>query len=592
MSPATADMTPTSITQKWKKMWDRKQALKDYLDLPDKDIKQIYRTRKYQLWLEKYSKACEQYPLLIDRLFRNSVEFTKLAGMIDQQDDAALNNEIERQSPTYEAEQIRNTVRILFRLYQIEKREGFLKKNDLTARQRACLILALMEDFSNDQEEKLTAKKLKDAQENDNANNRNEVVATAQLAQHASSVNSSQDLRRKTPHTNLPPAVLARKVDAAYQSQAQTDRTEEEEQSAPEVSPDADSETEKPSYTYAQLIKMAIQESSEKRLPSSEIIDWIKNKFPYYEKHATGNWQRTIRNTLSSHKDFMQQGKLEDGKRGNYWIIGSTAGITPSAPSHTSADERSGAAKESTGEETFEEAQTPSATRNRRSMTEDTVVSDGDPKEQTLPRAAVNVAEDAETVVGGEHVSDDASSQIRPSVRAPVNKEVSQASRDVVRAQAHSKFAKKEHEEAKQKVAVAKAELGELEQCEGEIADAVDEFRLSIGKLKAGLVPSRTPREQGRIYPRFIQICDEALAAAEEEVPKVGRDRDDVVTKKKQAEKAEGEAHVKMLKAIEREKQAVKLFEATERFEAAKRSLEIAQNEFEESSPVRRPRKS
>lgn len=337
---------------------------------------------------------------------------------------------------------------------------------------------------------------------------------------------------------------------------------------------------------------MAIEESSEKRLPSSEIIDWIKNKFPYYEKHATGNWQRTIRNTLSSHKDFMQQGKLEDGKRGNYWIIRSTAGITLSAPSHTNADERNGTANESIGEETFEEPQTPSATRNRRGMTEDTVVSDGDPKEQTLPRAAVNVEEDAETVVGGEHVSDDASSQIRPSVRAPVNKEVSQASRDVVRAQAHSKFAKKEHEEAKQKVAVAKAELDELEQCEGEIADAVDEFRLSIGKLKAGFVPSGTPREQGGIYPRLIQICDEALAAAEEEIPKVGRDRDDVVTKKKQAEKAEGKAHVKMLKTIEREKQAVKLFEAAERFEAAKRSLEIAQNEFEESSPVRRPHKS
>jgi len=67
--------------------------------------------------------------------------------------------------------------------------------------------------------------------------------------------------------------VFAGKVDAAYQSQAQTDRTEEERQLAPEASPDADSETEKPSHTYAQLIKMAIQESSGKRLPSSEIID-------------------------------------------------------------------------------------------------------------------------------------------------------------------------------------------------------------------------------------------------------------------------------------------------------------------------------
>jgi len=118
----------------------------------------------------------------------------------------------------------------------------------------------------------------------------------------------------------------------------------------------------------------------------------------------------------------MQQGKLEDGKRGNYWIIRSTAGITPSAPSHTNADERNGAANGSIGEETFEEPETASATRKRRDLTEDTVASNSDAEEQTLPRAAANIDEDAETVVGDEHMSDDTSSQLRTSARPPVNK--------------------------------------------------------------------------------------------------------------------------------------------------------------------------
>lgn len=46
----------------------------------------------------------------------------------------------------------------------------------------------------------------------------------------------------------------------------------------------------KPSYSYANLITMAIEESKEKRLTLSSIYNWITDNFMYY-KNADTTWQ-------------------------------------------------------------------------------------------------------------------------------------------------------------------------------------------------------------------------------------------------------------------------------------------------------------
>jgi len=42
---------------------------------------------------------------------------------------------------------------------------------------------------------------------------------------------------------------------------------------------------DKPSYSYAYLIKLAIESSKNKRMKLNEIYSWITEKFPYY-KHV------------------------------------------------------------------------------------------------------------------------------------------------------------------------------------------------------------------------------------------------------------------------------------------------------------------
>ncbi|KAK6176347.1 hypothetical protein SNE40_014648 [Patella caerulea] len=77
----------------------------------------------------------------------------------------------------------------------------------------------------------------------------------------------------------------------------------------------------KPPYSYATLISMAINDTEEKRINISSIYKWITDNFPYY-KMADSQWKNSIRHNLSLNKRFekIPRRPNESGK-GGYWRI-------------------------------------------------------------------------------------------------------------------------------------------------------------------------------------------------------------------------------------------------------------------------------
>ncbi|KAK6176351.1 hypothetical protein SNE40_014652 [Patella caerulea] len=77
----------------------------------------------------------------------------------------------------------------------------------------------------------------------------------------------------------------------------------------------------KPPYSYATLISMAINGTKEKRINISSIYKWITDNFPYY-KMADSHWKNSIRHNLSLNKRFekIPRRPNESGK-GGYWRI-------------------------------------------------------------------------------------------------------------------------------------------------------------------------------------------------------------------------------------------------------------------------------
>ncbi|KAK6176346.1 hypothetical protein SNE40_014647 [Patella caerulea] len=77
----------------------------------------------------------------------------------------------------------------------------------------------------------------------------------------------------------------------------------------------------KPPYSYATLISMAINDTKEKRINISSIYKWITDNFPYY-KMADSHWKNSIRHNLSLNKRFekIPRRPNESGK-GGYWRI-------------------------------------------------------------------------------------------------------------------------------------------------------------------------------------------------------------------------------------------------------------------------------
>lgn len=76
---------------------------------------------------------------------------------------------------------------------------------------------------------------------------------------------------------------------------------------------------EKPPYSYASLIGMALLRSDERRLTLSQIYNWISSTFRYYKRGEVG-WQNSIRHNLSLNRSFEKSERSKDGK-GHFWKI-------------------------------------------------------------------------------------------------------------------------------------------------------------------------------------------------------------------------------------------------------------------------------
>lgn len=82
---------------------------------------------------------------------------------------------------------------------------------------------------------------------------------------------------------------------------------------------------ERPKLTYGQLIHLALESSSEKRMLFPEIADYIEKTFPYFTTKVSGNWHNTVRQQLSHTPDFVRQERTAtSGKskgKGGYWAL-------------------------------------------------------------------------------------------------------------------------------------------------------------------------------------------------------------------------------------------------------------------------------
>lgn len=98
--------------------------------------------------------------------------------------------------------------------------------------------------------------------------------------------------------------------------------------SAPIVLPDPSSlphvedDGNKPSYSYSQLIAMAILRAPNRRLTLAQIYKWISDSYSFYRRSPDGGWQNSVRHNLSLNKAFTKQERPKDDPgKGHYWSI-------------------------------------------------------------------------------------------------------------------------------------------------------------------------------------------------------------------------------------------------------------------------------
>ncbi|CAM6032132.1 unnamed protein product [Sphagnum compactum] len=81
------------------------------------------------------------------------------------------------------------------------------------------------------------------------------------------------------------------------------------------------SEEEKPSLSYAELIKEALEMNSHRLMTLADIYESIMSRYSYYRMAQPG-WKNSIRHNLSLHKTFARVARSEDNPgKGSYWKL-------------------------------------------------------------------------------------------------------------------------------------------------------------------------------------------------------------------------------------------------------------------------------